>query len=67
MNIIAALIIVAAYMIQPWMPYIFGYRDREHEAAKVICEESGGRRMAEYLNVSERISTLVLVTCKAVK
>ncbi len=66
-NFFAALIIAAAFLAQPWMPYVFGYSQMEHEASKAICEEDTGRRLAKYLNVSERISTLTLASCKASK
>ena len=66
-NVLAALIISLAILGQPWSSWFFGYSELEHDAAKMLCEERFGQRMAENLTVSERISTLVLATCKEIK
>jgi len=65
-NTVAASILVIAFVAQPWMPFFFGYSQMEHDASKAICEENTGRQLAKYMNVSERITTLTLSSCKVV-
>jgi len=66
-NTVAAAILAIAFIAQPWTSHFFGYSQLEHDASKALCEETLAKRMAQYLNVSERISTLTLATCKVVK
>lgn len=66
-NTLAALIIALAILGHNWLPWVFGYSQMEHDAAELICEDHLGRMLAEHLTVSERISTLVLATCRPVE
>ena len=66
-NTIAASILAIAFIAQPWTSYFFGYSQMEHAASKAICEDVLAKQLTEYLNVSERISTLTLTSCKVVK
>ncbi len=61
---ISALIIALSILAQPWSHYLLGYTSIETDAAKAVCEDLGTRDLAKGVGVSERVSTLILATCK---